>query len=106
MTAITLNRPAAPLRRLLAACALLLAGLPAPGLAAGNGLDIFQTLGLAPAPAVPLAPPGPSQTTKMIEIAQVQGTVHAQSVQKVGELADRNPTETVSIIRQWLHEAA
>ena len=38
----------------------------------------------------------------MIDIAQVQGQVHAQSVQKVGEIADKNPRETVSIIRQWL----
>jgi flagellar M-ring protein FliF len=42
----------------------------------------------------------------MIEIAQVQGQVHAQSVQKVGELAERNPNETASIIRQWLQEPA
>ena len=35
----------------------------------------------------------------MIDIAQVQGQVHAQSVQKVGELADQNPHETVAIIR-------
>ncbi len=48
----------------------------------------------------------PSETAKMIDIAQVQGQVHAQSVQKVGELADTNPNETVSILRQWLHEAA
>src|SRR4051812_35121219 len=48
----------------------------------------------------------PSQTAKMIDIAQVQGQVHAQSVQKVGELADRNPQETVAIIRSWLHENA
>lgn len=60
----------------------------------------------AEAVAAVTAPPGPSQTTKMIEIAQVQGTVHAQSIQKVGELAERNPSETVSIIRQWLHEGA
>jgi flagellar M-ring protein FliF len=60
----------------------------------------------AGAVAVPDAPiqAVPSQTTKMIEIAQVQGQVHAQSVQKVGELADRNPNETVSIVRQWLNE--
>jgi flagellar M-ring protein FliF len=32
--------------------------------------------------------------------------VHAQSVQKVGELAERNPQETVAIIRQWLNEPA
>jgi flagellar M-ring protein FliF len=46
----------------------------------------------------------PSATSKLIDMAQVQGQVHAQSVQKVGELADRNPHETVSIIRNWLHE--
>jgi flagellar M-ring protein FliF len=48
----------------------------------------------------------PSATSKMIDIAQVQGQVHAQSVQKVGELADKNPSEAVSIIRSWLHESA
>jgi flagellar M-ring protein FliF len=48
----------------------------------------------------------PSQTAKMIDIAQVQGQVHAQSVQKVGELAEKNPAETVSILRTWLHENA
>jgi flagellar M-ring protein FliF len=48
----------------------------------------------------------PSPTAKMIDIAQVQGQVHAQSVQKVGELADNNPNETISIIRTWLHENA
>jgi flagellar M-ring protein FliF len=48
----------------------------------------------------------PSATAKMIDIAQVQGQVHAQSVQKVGELADKNPNETVAIIRSWLHEGA
>ena len=48
----------------------------------------------------------PSETSKMIDIAQIQGQVHAQSVQKVGELADKNPRETVSIIRQWLNDSA
>ncbi len=48
----------------------------------------------------------PNQTAKMIDIAQVQGQVHAHSVQKVGEIADRNPSETVAIIRSWLHEQA
>jgi flagellar M-ring protein FliF len=42
----------------------------------------------------------------MIDIAQVQGQVHAQSVQKVGELAEKNPHETVAIIRSWLHDQA
>ena len=47
-----------------------------------------------------------NRTSAMIDIAQVQGQVHAQSVQKVGELADKNPNETVAIIRAWLHENA
>jgi flagellar M-ring protein FliF len=45
-----------------------------------------------------------NRTAAMIDIAQVQGQVHAQSVQKVGELAEQNPQEAVSIIRSWLHE--
>jgi flagellar M-ring protein FliF len=48
----------------------------------------------------------PSATAKMIDFAQIQGQVHAHSVQKVGEIADKNPNETVSIIRSWLHEEA
>ncbi|HET7848506.1 MAG TPA: flagellar basal-body MS-ring/collar protein FliF [Pseudolabrys sp.] len=47
-----------------------------------------------------------NRTSAMIDVAQVQGQVHAQSVQKVGELADKNPHEAVSIIRNWLHEDA
>jgi flagellar M-ring protein FliF len=58
----------------------------------------------APAP-IPAVNSEPSETSKMIDLAQVQGQVHAKSVQKVGEIADKNPTETVSIIRQWLHES-
>jgi flagellar M-ring protein FliF len=47
-----------------------------------------------------------NRTSAMIDIAKVQGQVHAQSVQKVGELADKNPQEAASIIRNWLHEDA
>jgi flagellar M-ring protein FliF len=48
----------------------------------------------------------PGATAQMIDVAQVQGQVHAQSVHRVGELAERNPSETASIIRQWLSEPA
>jgi flagellar M-ring protein FliF len=47
----------------------------------------------------------PNETAMMIDVAQVKGQVHAQSIQKVGELADRNPQETVAIIRHWLNES-
>ncbi len=47
-----------------------------------------------------------NRTSAMIDVAKVQGQVHAMSVQKVGELAEQNPHEAVSIIRSWLHEDA
>ncbi|WP_407178505.1 flagellar basal-body MS-ring/collar protein FliF [Bradyrhizobium sp. STM 3562] len=50
--------------------------------------------------------PGNNNTAQLIDVAQVQGQLHAQSVHRVGELADRNPNETVAIIRQWLNEPA
>ena len=55
------------------------------------------------APAGQALLPGNS-TAHLIDVAQVQGQVHAQSVHRVGELAERNPNETVSIVRQWLSE--
>jgi flagellar M-ring protein FliF len=76
-----------------AAAAPAVAGMPAlPGTAPAAG------------PEQPLQV-GPSQTSRMIDMAQVQGQVHAQSIQKVGELAERNPNETVAIVRQWLQDA-
>jgi len=50
--------------------------------------------------------PGLNNTAQLIDVAQVQGQVHAQSVHRVGELAERNPNETAAIIRQWLTEPA
>ena len=69
----------------------------------------------APLPALPETTATPTHaqpqlannaTAQMIDVAQVQGQVHAQSVHRVGELADRNPNETATIIRQWLSEPA
>jgi flagellar M-ring protein FliF len=51
----------------------------------------------------PLLPGG---AAGLIDVAQVQGQVHAQAVHRVGELAERNPNETAAIVRQWLSEPA
>jgi flagellar M-ring protein FliF len=66
---------------------------------------------LEDASAKPAGPPGQAlvpgnSTAQLIDVAQVQGQVHAQSVHRVGELAERNPNETVAIVRQWLSEPA
>ncbi len=84
-----------------------IAALP-PGMPGADALTAAMPAGaaLAVEGANLAIPSEPSQASKMIDIAQIQGQVHAQSVQKVGELADKNPRETVSIIRQWLDESA
>jgi len=90
-------------RRMLAPAGEAIAALPP---AAGAAIAPGEPGTPAIAQAGPTFSSEPSQTSKMIDLAQVQGQVHAQSVQKVGEIADNNPRETVSIIRQWLHESA
>ena len=79
------------------------------------------SLPMTPAPA--LAPPAPegghaspapaaataSQASdhpaaRLIESAQIMGESHQKSMQKVGELVQNNPLETVSVIRQWMNE--
>ncbi|MCP3396897.1 MULTISPECIES: flagellar basal-body MS-ring/collar protein FliF [unclassified Bradyrhizobium] len=58
------------------------------------------------APAASGQPLLPGGAASAIDVATIQGQVHAQSVHRVGELAERNPNETVAIIRQWLTEPA
>ena len=91
-------------RRIITPDERKLAALP-PGTAGETQPGATPTAATAES-ADPALAAEPSRTSKMIEIAQVQGQLHAQSVQKVGELADKNPREAVSILRQWLHESA
>jgi flagellar M-ring protein FliF len=75
-----------------------------------TGPDFMPALTDGSAPAAGMGDqgliPGTNATAQMIDVAQIQGQVHAQSVHRVGELAERNPNETASIIRQWLSEPA
>lgn len=81
-------------KRILAAEVVPALAGPAPALTDGSG----QSEG---GPGQALIPGGAAQ---LIDVAQVQGQVHAQAVHRVGELAERNPNETASIVRQWLSE--
>jgi flagellar M-ring protein FliF len=74
---------------------------------AGGGSMPALTDGSAPADGTGQSlVPGANTTAQLIDVAQVQGQVHAQSVHRVGELAERNPNETATIVRQWLSEPA
>jgi flagellar M-ring protein FliF len=73
---------------------------------AGVGTSAPSTANIAAMAGVQEAVAVSNRTSAMIDVAQVQGQVHAQSVEKVGELAEKNPTAAVSIIRNWLQEDA
>ena len=65
-----------------------------------------QTVTVA-APAALTGPETPpTDTEKMIEMSQINGAIQARSVEKVGEVASKNPQETVAILRQWVHGAS
>ena len=54
-----------------------------------------------------LAPPEPSKDSEleaMIDMSQVEGKVKASSVQKISELVQNHPTETVAVIRSWMSQ--
>jgi flagellar M-ring protein FliF len=59
--------------------------------------------------AVPAPPPSPADVApptameQMIEMSQFNGAIQARSIEKVGEVASKNPQETVAILRQWIH---
>ena len=80
----------------------ILASEVVPALADGAAPALTDGSAAAGAAGQSLVPGTPS----LIDVAQVQGQVHAQSVHRVGELAERNPNETAAIIRQWLTEPA
>lgn len=72
---------------------------------------VSQEVAPAPAPPPPIAETELQQIAShggptMIDAAASQGQAHAAAVARVGELAEKNPNETVSIIRQWLAEPA
>jgi len=48
--------------------------------------------------------PDASDLEQMIDMSQVEGRVKASSLQKITELVDNHPGETVSVIRTWLSQ--
>jgi flagellar M-ring protein FliF len=67
-----------------------------------------QLPGPGPAPNIPSAAAAAAQhreeLEQMIDINQVEGRVKASSLKKIGEIIDKHPEETVSIIRTWMFQ--
>jgi flagellar M-ring protein FliF len=45
-------------------------------------------------------------TTKALEVAMVTGSMHKESLEKVGDLVKNNPKEAAAVIRSWIGERA
>ena len=76
-----------PVAALAAASSQAIAALP--------GSDIQASIGGAP--AVPML-----EDESMVNIAQIEGQMRASSLRRIGELVEKHPEETLSIIRGWM----
>jgi flagellar M-ring protein FliF len=58
-------------------------------------------------PAPSLALPGPQgpEIEQRIDMAKIEGQVKMSSVKSVSDFVEKHPEESVSILRNWLHEA-
>ena len=65
-----------------------------------------QLPGPGPAPNIASAAAAQQreELEQMIDINQVEGRVKASSLKKIGEIIDKHPEETVSIIRTWMFQ--
>ena len=84
----------------------LIESLPRPQ-PAGPGMLSDQSPG--PAPKLPqpesaVRPDINDELEQMIDLEQVEGRVRASSLKKIGEIIEKHPEETVSIIRTWMFQ--
>jgi len=72
---------------------------------AGGGSPPVSHIAVDPHTGEPLALPPPNEIDQRIDIAKIEGQVRASSVKSVAEFVDKHPEESVSILRNWLHDA-
>ncbi|MEE9140071.1 MAG: flagellar basal-body MS-ring/collar protein FliF [Alphaproteobacteria bacterium] len=82
---------------------------PPPRKGTGSEMLTDQSGGGAPALAAPVgaahaaaAASMPAEVDPGIDMHQVEGRVRASSLKKVGEIIEKHPEETVSIVRNWM----
>jgi flagellar M-ring protein FliF len=75
-----------------------------------GGAAVLASVG-APAAALPApmaqaiaagAPPALLEDESMVNIAQIEGQMRASSLRRIGELVEKHPEETLSIVRGWM----
>jgi len=83
------------------------AGMRALSVAPDGGGGGVAQIGQDPQPVQSLALPGPQgpEIEQRIDMAKIEGQVKMSSVKSVSEFVEKHPEESVSILRNWLHEA-
>lgn len=95
LVALWLSRPA--LKRLVAGLA------PPPPALPGPVADGAAAPGLPPpGAAAPSAGAAPEADQAMMDLAMVQGQIRVSSLNNLAELVDRQPDETLAVLRRWL----
>lgn len=68
----------------------------------GGGMQMLPTADGQQMIVGPGVPDTPSE--RMLALAQIKGQIKAQSVEKIGSMVQSNPTDSVAVIRSWVHE--
>jgi flagellar M-ring protein FliF len=83
----------------------------APAALAGGGTALASlaapaAAGALPAPSAQAIAAGASppllEDESMVNLAQIEGQMRASSLRRIGELVDKHPEETLSIVRGWM----
>jgi flagellar M-ring protein FliF len=83
----------APTALVASAPALAAIGAPAlPALPAPAGQGVLQSATLTPL----------LEDESMVNLAQIEGQMRASSLRRIGELVEKHPEETLSIVRGWM----
>ncbi len=69
---------------------------------AGGGMQMLPRADGQQLIAGPAVPDTPSE--RMLALAQIKGQIKAQSVDKIGNMVQQNPSDSVAVIRSWVHE--
>lgn len=85
-------------------------GLPGPGNGNGEGGGGMQALPgpdgqqMLAGPANYAGNPNDTPSERMLALAQIKGQIKAQSVEKIGNMVQQNPSDSVAVIRSWVHD--
>ena len=78
----------------------------ASGAPAGAAMGALAAIAGVPQPAMVMQMPSEPETPseRMLAMAQIKGQIKAQSVDKVGQMVKANPSDSVAVLRSWIHE--